>query len=210
MKQFSNILCYLPAILLLVHACATSEPVTEAPNETEDLAADQPESIIQLSEEMIDAYLSELELDELSEEELFYYRTRSNLGEQFSRIEHDMPELLLQEIEEVEVDIYQGFRIQILSTLDVSEADTTLFEFEVWADSTLADYNPRGYVHFRQPYYRVRVGDFHNRERANELASLLKVRYPNAWVVHDRVNPERVPADTLEFQFIDLLDRIHP
>jgi len=45
---------------------------------------------------------------------------------------------------------------------------------------------------FRQPYYRVRVGNFKIRENAIEFSRILKNRYPDAWVVHDRIDPENI------------------
>jgi len=192
-------------LALFIYSCATPEPVSE-----EDVGREierEPFAILDFSDELIASYLEDFELDELDEAELLFYNTRSRLIDKFATDRHDMPDFFLQEIEEVEVDIYQGFRIQIESTRDVDLADSTLAEFEAWADTTFSGYSPRGYVHYRQPYYRVRVGDFHDRDRATELSQLLKVRYPSAWVIHDRINPYRVPADTTEFSLSGNINR---
>jgi len=207
MKNFYKLLFIIVAATVLGHACATPEPTTEA-DEDEVEVERQPLAIFDISDELVEAFLEEFELDEMNEQELALYQTRSQMNDAFSTQSHDMPEFYLQEVEEQEVDIYQGYRIQILSTRDVEYADSTLADFEKWADETIADYSPRGYVHFRQPNYRVRIGDFQNRDRAIEFSRLIKFKYPDAWIIHDRINPYRVPADTIEFRVIDELDKI--
>lgn len=200
-----NLLILLTTALtagLLLHACATPEPATESDEET--VADREPFAIFDFSDEFVEAYVEEVELENMNQDERLLYQSRSRLNEMFATQTHDMPEFFLQQVEEEEVDIYQGFRIQILSTREIELADSTLAEFEQWADTTIADYSPRGYVHFRQPYYRVRVGDFHNRERAIQLSRLIKFKYPDAWVIHDQINPYHVPADTLEFRIADV------
>lgn len=193
--------------ILFTYACATTEPVGEAEDERE--VEREPFAIFDFSDDLVETYLEDLDLGNLSEEEILFYQTRSSLSDMFNTDGHDMPEFFLQEVEEVEVDEYQGFRIQIVSTRDVSLADSMLAEFESWADTTFSGYSPRGYVHYRQPYYRVRVGDFHNRDRAAELSRLLKLRYPDAWVIHDRINPYRVPSDTTEISLDGTIERVN-
>jgi hypothetical protein len=205
MNKISKLVLTLLAAAILGYGCATPEPTAKA--DAVDVER-QPLAIFDLTDELVEAFLEEFDMDEMSEQELALYQTRSRMSDAFSTQFHDMPDFYLQEVEEQEVDIYQGYRIQILSTRDVEYADSTLAEFEKWADQTIADYSPRGYVHFRQPYYRVRIGDFQDRERAIEFSRLIKFKYPDAWIIHDRINPYRVPADTIEFRIIDILDRI--
>lgn len=194
-------------LALIVYACATTEPAAEPEDDRE--VEGEPFAIFDFSDDLAATYLEELDLDDLNEEELALYQTRSHLSDRFGVDSHDMPDFYLEEFEEVEVDIYQGFRIQILSTRDVELADSTLAGFETWADTTFSGYLPRGYIHYRQPYYRVRIGDFQNREKATELSRMLKVRYPEAWVIHDRINPYRAPADTTEIRMNDVLNQIN-
>jgi hypothetical protein len=73
----------------------------------------------------------------------------------------------------------------------------------MWAAENISGYDVEAYIYFRQPYYRVRAGDFRNRDRAIEFSRLLKDRYPEAWVVHDRIEPDHVPADTTHFRLVD-------
>lgn len=201
MKNLFTLLITALTAGVLLHACATPEPATESGEET--VTDRQPFAIFDFSDEFVEAYMEEVELEDMNEDERLLYQSRSHLNEMFATQTHDMPEFFLQQVEEEEVDIYQGFRIQILSTREVELADSILAEFEEWADTTIADYSPRGYVHFRQPYYRVRIGDFQNRERAIQLSRLIKFKYPDAWVIHDQINPYRVPADTINFRIAE-------
>lgn len=85
-----------------------------------------------------------------------------------------------------------GFRIQILNTRDVRQAESVRAEFDNWM-SGIGETPPlHSYVLFRQPFYRVHVGDFRDRSRAQETVNRLKDRYPDAWVVIDQIVPERV------------------
>lgn len=104
--------------------------------------------------------------------------------------------------EESEAERYAGFRVQIISTRNVAEADSLQDDFRAWANERFDGYDPEVYVFFRQPYYRVRTGDFRDRNQAIEFSRLLKIRYPEAWVVHDRIEPDRAPGQnrTIRFQ----------
>jgi hypothetical protein len=208
MYRLIKLIAFLTISLLLIFGCASPEPTVDSDAEDRDVADREPFVIFDLSDELMEAYLDEIAFDEMSEEEQKLYQTRSHMSDLFASLDHDLPEFFLQQVEEEEVDIYQGFRIQILSTRDVEMADSTLAEFEEWAQARISDYSPRGYIHYRQPYYRVRVGDFSDRDRAIELSRLIKFKYPDAWVIHDRINPYRAPADTAEFRIVDILEQI--
>ncbi|HUI29468.1 MAG TPA: SPOR domain-containing protein [Candidatus Acidoferrales bacterium] len=80
-----------------------------------------------------------------------------------------------------------GFRVQIGSTLDLSEAigDRTR------AETLLADYNV--YIIYDSPYYKIRAGDFRARYDASQAANYITGHgFPGAWVVPDNVfkNPQ--------------------
>lgn len=85
-----------------------------------------------------------------------------------------------------------GFRIQITNTRDVREAESLRRQFDEWVLTELESTTVYSYVIFRQPYYRVHVGDFRNRAAAQEFSSRVKERFPDAWVVIDQIVPERV------------------
>ncbi|MEX2457177.1 MAG: SPOR domain-containing protein [Balneolaceae bacterium] len=182
---------------LFLISCSSSEPTVEQPDDDEE----RTESLIDIPDEVVDDYLSE----NLNEEELLLVQTRSYIENQFTNQEQPIPDIFLREVvtEEREIDPYAGFRVQLLSTRDVTEADTVRNSFVAWADTMITGYEVDAYVLFRPPNYRVRAGDFRDRDQAIKLSNMLKAKYPDAWVVHDRIEPENVPADTVEFGFTD-------
>lgn len=192
-------LIYLSSFLLLV-SCGTSEPATEA---DEERAADVPRTLLEIPDEIVEQFVAE----QLSEDEKLLLDYRTSLSDQYSEEGLAIPEIFLREVtyEEREVDPYAGFRVQILSTRDVAEADSVRDNFVAWADSVIAGYEPEAYVLFRSPNFRVRIGDFQDRDRALEFSRLVRSKYPDAWVVHDRIEPESVPADTAEIYFREVV-----
>lgn len=128
---------------------------------------------------------------------------RNSLGDLYATQQHDMPKIFM-ESHEVEQsgnrDPFDGYRIQVVSTRDVSRADSVAKSFRVWADTTIAGFSPETYVFFKQPYFKVHIGDFSSHDRAIEFSQFVKRQYPDAWVVHDRINPYHVPADTVDIR----------
>lgn len=47
----------------------------------------------------------------------------------------------------------------------------------------------RAYLSFKEPYYRVRVGDFRTRLEAEGFMKSVKTEYPNAFATADKINP---------------------
>jgi hypothetical protein len=45
------------------------------------------------------------------------------------------------------------------------------------------------YLSFKEPYYRVRVGDFRTRLEAEGFLQEIHALYPNAFTVNDKINP---------------------
>lgn len=90
-----------------------------------------------------------------------------------------------------------GFRVQLMSTQDLSEAINT----RTTADSLLSNYNV--YIIYDSPYYKIRVGDFRAMYDANQAADYIAAHgFPDAWLVPDNVfrNPQRKnsPKDTID------------
>ena len=193
---------YLLVILLIAAGCSTTEKTTKEGDESgKSGAANQP--IFDLPAEVAEAYL----MEEMSESERILFETRSTLSDQFASVNLEIPDAYMKDIQQNEnetIDQYAGFRVQLLSTRSVSEADSTKDNFRVWADEHIEGYSPEAYVIFRQPHYKVRVGDFRNQQRANEFSRMVKDEYPSAWVVHDRIEPEFLPADTTQIRKVDL------
>lgn len=130
-------------------------------------------------------------------------KNRSRLSDVHISQRHDMPNIFLKEktSESFNRNPYDGYRIQIISTRNQPLADSVASAFRIWADTTIAGYSANAYISFKQPYYKVHVGDFQQRDRANSFSRFLKKQYPDAWVVHDRIDPSNVPADTASFSF---------
>lgn len=168
---------------LFVISCSSSKEMAEEPSEPD-------EALLRVDESEEEEFLP----GEMDDYERVLYDSRSYMTAHFTQIEQEIPEQFLKEVvvEKREIDEFAGFRVQILSTREVAEADSTTDEFRAWSSESLPDYQIETYVVFRQPYYRVRAGNFKNRENAIELSRLLKNRYPDAWVVHDRIDPENI------------------
>lgn len=197
MKQIQLILLLVTFFIsfsLLETACSSSQNVSG--DTSSDSAANNEQQTNDRSQQEGE------ESRELSE---LLSANRSQLSDLWSTTSHDMPEAFMQRdtASNTNRNPFAGFRVQVLSIRDVSEADSISDAFKTWADTTMYGYKPRPYVLFQQPFYKVHIGDFHDREQARELSDLLKKRYPDAWVVHDEVNPDRVPPDTA---IIDTLD----
>lgn len=47
----------------------------------------------------------------------------------------------------------------------------------------------KAYLSFREPYYRVRVGDFRTRLEAEGFMKTIQAEYPNAFATADKINP---------------------
>lgn len=151
-------------------------------------------------EETMDKLKKEYEETEADESLAAY---RSTLSSTYAYRENEIPEAfdrIRKKVEEKQ-DNYEGYRVQIYSGQDVQAADTIAADFRVWADTTITGYQPQTYVFFRTPYYRVHVGDFHERDQAIQFSNMVKRFDRDAWVVYDRVEPANVPADSVEITF---------
>lgn len=133
----------------------------------------------------------------LNFEELSYLRStidqpfitgRNEISTVFSRLEDDLPQ----------GDTNNGFRIQLLSTQDIQEAERISLAYYDWALDQKLKFSriPEAYVLFRQPNYRVRIGDFKSREQAISFLNTLRPHFPGAWIVMDTIDPELIPSET--------------
>ncbi|MFP8488554.1 SPOR domain-containing protein [Gracilimonas sp. Q87] len=180
-------LIIFPLLVLIVYGCSTTEQTVEE-------AMDEIERNYSSSEEF-----EMLRLETL----------RTTLADSYSNKKNEIPEVFNQtKIQrEVEKNIYEGYRIQIFSGEDVVGADTTAGNFRAWADTTIAGYQPKTYVFFKTPYYRVHVGDFHERDKAIQFSNIVKRYFKDAWVVYDNVDPGNVPTDSTTIELIRREDR---
>jgi len=83
-----------------------------------------------------------------------------------------------------EFPFIDGYRIQIL----MRAGNTALDEANLIKEEFEEDYPEiNTYITFREPYYRLRVGDFRTRLEAMEFMENLKRSYPQAWVIKDKI-----------------------
>lgn len=78
-----------------------------------------------------------------------------------------------------------GYRIQIFmgSGNDaLSNAEFVKKDFELNFQGNFA------YITFREPYYRVRVGDYRTRLEANQLLKAIRKSYQDAWIIQDKIS----------------------
>lgn len=153
---------------------------------------------------------STVEREDVSELQELLNNNRSSLSDLHISQAHDMPEAFLKKNSSdasINADPYDGYRIQIISTRELQLADSVANEFRMWADTTISGYSAEPYVFFKQPFFKVHVGDFQQRNHANNFSKLVKRKYPDAWVVHDRINPENTPADTASFSYMTPAER---
>lgn len=110
--------------------------------------------------------------------------------------EHDVPASLMGNRADAGIELFvDGFRVQIFSTLDQEEAAAAQDAARsFWNEKLAAVDSVSGLPHdlavyglFRQPYYRIRVGDFVDREKADRVALLFGERFEGAVVVPDIV-----------------------
>ncbi|WP_018126558.1 SPOR domain-containing protein [Balneola vulgaris] len=129
----------------------------------------------------------------------------SSLSDSYAAYSNDIPAEYkeIKKVVEEEVDLTRGFRVQIYSGESVTRADTIASQFRAWADTSITGYQAETYTFFKTPYYRVHVGDFHDRDFALEYSKLVKRVFKDAWVVYDKVNPWSVASDTLTITLIE-------
>lgn len=101
---------------------------------------------------------------------------------------------------------YDGYRVQIFST---SGSNSKSLAYSVAESFDSLNLNIPAFVTFRAPYYRVRVGNFHDKIDADKLLSRLIVKYKASFVVKEFISSFDTPyksAATLEKE--RLLDSI--
>jgi len=187
--SFRNILLVSIALLIAIsYGCKTTE---------QTVPDDSPIS----TDTDTEATVSDEDISELQK---LLNENRNSLSDIYLSQNHDMPDAFLKtdtSSESLNQNPYDGYRIQILSTRELAVADSVAASFRTWSDTTITGYNAKAYVSFRQPYFKVHIGDFQQRDQANSFTQLIKRKYPDAWVVHDRISPSNVPADTASFSF---------
>jgi hypothetical protein len=110
-------------------------------------------------------------------------------------VQHDVPPRLMEGRVDVPGQsgerVVDGFRIQVSSTENPSAAEEVRAEAAAWwrdvrgTAGAPPDLTPE--VAYLQPYYRVRLGAFEFRDEAERALAFVRSRYPEAFIVPDRV-----------------------
>lgn len=79
-----------------------------------------------------------------------------------------------------------GFRIQLMATTDRRKVDQLMSDFSGRYQGVPVTWSQA------QPYYRVRVGAFINRDGATKYLQNIKKDYPDAYIVTDKVKTTEV------------------
>lgn len=120
-------------------------------------------------------------------------RYTSQLSDNYAMLHNTVPESFRDiEAEEERRNSNQGYRVQIISTRDLEEVETTESEFLTWMREEEITPRHETYIRFRQPYYRLHLGDFRSRAEAIEFSQVVRTQYPNAWVVPDQIDPDAI------------------
>ena len=119
-------------------------------------------------------------------------------------VEHDVPESLLEgnASSQPVSRTGAGYRIQIYSSQDKRASDRQVEQAVAWwreqlraglLDDIYVDdpSPPPVYQDFRQPYYRVRLGNFASRAEAQDMLQMAEQRFPSAFIVPDKVTLNR-------------------
>lgn len=114
-------------------------------------------------------------------------------------VEHSVPPRLL----EVRADqgmeqVVDGFQIQVYSSIERSEAEDVRQEVQEWweeeRDEETEALFPEGMpinIEFGQPYYRVRIGAFAEREQATEALEFVRETFEDAFLARTQVTVTR-------------------
>jgi|AntRauTorcE11897_2_1112592.scaffolds.fasta_scaffold20420_2 hypothetical protein len=126
---------------------------------------------------------------------LNYDRVRPSLADGYRTLSNEVPTHFLPKDEKGEPIITNdGFRIQILSTASRDKAEKATTKFNNWVfQSEGIEYKANTYIIFKQPYFRVHIGDFKNRSAALSYNKQVKKLFPDSWIVRDDIDLERTP-----------------
>ncbi len=98
-------------------------------------------------------------------------------------------ELLPPQFSPVETDtVVDGFRVQVISTQDLNEANRLMMEL-----SSL--FGNEVYIIFDSPNYKVRVGNFRSRGNAEKVRQrIVDLGHRAAWIVRTKVRKNQPPG----------------
>lgn len=176
-------LVIVPVVLLLVVGCTGPQESTSQPA---DAAGERPTARTAVSVapyETFDARQFEAQPPRLST----------------AAIIHTVPRQLMEVRADQGVQqIVDGFQIQVYSSVERAAAEEMRQEVQTWweeeRDEETAALFPEGMpinIEFGQPYYRVRIGAFSEREQALEALSFVRSTFADAFIARAQVTITR-------------------
>lgn len=132
------------------------------------------------------------------EETIDFDKYRTKLGDNKSGTLNTLPDAFIVEETTTDATVSEsnnsGYRIQLISTSDRNRAQKIIGDFNDWIFSSEdITYKAEAYLIYRQPNYRVHIGDFKTRIQANEFVKFIKRRFNDAWIIQDQIIEDRVP-----------------
>lgn len=122
---------------------------------------------------------------------------RNKLSDIYNTLDNKIPDPFRLNEQQQAVNPYQGYRVQLISTSNKEAAEEVMKEYNDWIfQQNNIPYKGNAYIVFKQPDYKIHVGDFQKQENAIHFAQKLKKKFPGAWIVNDTINPDRVPSDS--------------
>lgn len=116
--------------------------------------------------------------------------------EQTVEVAHGVPLQLMEgSADEGTEQTVDGFRIQVFSAQDQEAAEKSRERVRQWWEEVKGDVSedlfrkqpPPFVIEYSQPYYRVRLGAFANREEADEALDFVRKEFSEAFVVRSTV-----------------------
>lgn len=116
-------------------------------------------------------------------------------SERAVEVVHQVPDRLMQGRATQGVQrTVEGFRIQVFSARDKQAAQEFREKVRQWweenqndAPTSVLGEEPPIVVQYTQPYYRVRIGAFANRDTAEEALEVVRQNYTNAFIARGTV-----------------------
>lgn len=179
-----SLVCTCAALLLLFSACSGVQQTEGQPRDTEESRSAEDQQVSLSAFETFDPSTYAVQQPQPKVD-----------------IQHTVPTRLMRgEASRGVRRVVEGFRIQIFSSTEKSAAERRRTEARTWweqlrqNEDVPEDLFPEQLptdVAYRQPYYRVRIGSFAERSRAEQALALVKRKYPDAFISQGRVTITR-------------------
>ena len=179
-RLFSITLLIAAAMILLLQAgCARSGITGKAPAEVNRIEpAPESVSVQEETKETIPDQIYDLEDETLEDDEIDNQIEELELSGKTAA-----DSFSVKDVSDAVIDVSTfdtGYRIQIFASSDLEKAKELKKNF--MAGTGLAVY-----IEFEDRMYKVRVGDFLNRENASQARKRLVEEYPDCWIVSSTV-----------------------